>query len=62
MKNKQAVLDKLNTIQLVNGLVTEELPLDHDDDISGWLRCHREIVGVLIADVINLIKSKEEEF
>lgn len=63
MKNKEKVLNMIDTAVMVNNMkVSDMIVGDYGDTVDGWLRCNHQVMDELLAEIRNTINTQEVEF
>ena len=63
MKNKEKVLNMIDTARIVNRESVNDVVVgDCGDTTYGWLRCQSEIMEALLTEIRNVIDRQEVEF
>lgn len=62
MKNKEKVLDMIQSIREANWLSADSNMEDIDPVAQGWIRCHEATMEAMLLNLKNYISTKEEEW
>ncbi len=63
MKNKEKVLNMIDTARIVNRESVNDVVVgDCGDTAGGWLQCQSQIMEALLTEIRNVIDRQEVEF
>lgn len=63
MKNKERLIQKINTALDINEIAMDDVIIGGcSDTVDGWLRCHYQTMEKLLEDIKSTIEREEVEF